>query len=57
MCNSFTNLVGAVLEGRLWDVQRFKGAHHNNVVTADKHHGAPIAGTDGTGAHPTTSVV
>jgi hypothetical protein len=55
--NSFTNLVGTVLEGRLWDVQRFKGAHTNNGVAEDKHHGAPVAGTDATGAHPTTSVV
>jgi hypothetical protein len=57
MRNSFTNLVGTVLEGRLWDMQRFKGAHNNNVIAADKHHGAPVADTHATGEHPTTSVV
>lgn len=36
----FTNLVGVVLEGRLWDIQRFKGRH---TPDADKHHTAPAA--------------
>jgi len=37
----FTNLVGQVLEGRLWDIQRFRG---NRALDANKHHAAP-AGT------------
>jgi hypothetical protein len=32
----FTNLVGQILEGRLWDLQRFKG--NNHAFDADKHH-------------------
>jgi len=30
----FTNLIGTILEGRLWDLQRFKGSHTSAV---DKH--------------------
>jgi hypothetical protein len=53
-CNSFTNLVGTLLEGRLWDVNRFKGANH--TVVEDKHVG-PTTAPATTGAHPTTSAV
>jgi len=43
----FTNLVGQVLEGRLWDIQRFKGNHasdvnKHNVVPADTHTTATV---------------
>ncbi|KAH7079947.1 hypothetical protein BKA63DRAFT_436634 [Paraphoma chrysanthemicola] len=43
----FTNLVGTVLEARLWDVQRFKGARgvRDGVVRHDKQHvGAGVPG-------------
>ncbi|KAF2033058.1 hypothetical protein EK21DRAFT_86498 [Setomelanomma holmii] len=55
----FTNLVGTVLEARLWDVQRFKGARgNNNVLVEDKHHGnVPVAGTTTAGAHHGASAV
>lgn len=36
----FTNLVGFILESRLWDVHRFNGTH---TYDADKHHAAPTA--------------
>jgi hypothetical protein len=39
----FTNLVGTLLEARLWDIQRFKGTH---AVGVEKHHGV--------GAEPAT---
>ena len=40
--DSFISLVGTLLEARLWDVQRFKGAH----AGVEKRHGvgaAPVA--------------
>jgi hypothetical protein len=52
---SFTNVVGTLLEARLWDFQRFK---HTRVAPADdreKHHGAGGAapGVDAPVAHQT----
>jgi hypothetical protein len=54
---SFTNLVGTLLEARLWDVQRFKGPHHTNTVESDKQHAAPVTSAATSGEHPTASVV
>ncbi|KAF2868843.1 hypothetical protein BDV95DRAFT_579487 [Massariosphaeria phaeospora] len=41
----FTNLVGQILEGRLWDVNRVRGTR---TVDADKHH-ATVPATTTTG--------
>jgi hypothetical protein len=54
-CVSFTNLVGTVLEARLWDVQRFKGPHHTNTVESDNV--TPATGAATSGEHPTASAV
>lgn len=43
--SSFTSLVGTLLEARLWDVQRFKGA---SAVGVEKHHGV---GAEPVGTH------
>ncbi|CAO2658043.1 Nn.00g073030.m01.CDS01 [Neocucurbitaria sp. VM-36] len=59
----FTNLVGTLLEGRLWDVQRFKGGTtHTGAFDNDKHHhharpvaaGEPTATTATATPHTTT---
>ncbi|KAF2276390.1 uncharacterized protein EI97DRAFT_458326 [Westerdykella ornata] len=49
----FTNLVGQILEGRLWDRQRFKGTH---ALDADKTHATAPATATTTTTAPTTAV-
>ncbi|KAH7394582.1 hypothetical protein BKA66DRAFT_509823 [Pyrenochaeta sp. MPI-SDFR-AT-0127] len=34
----FTNLIGTLFEGKLWDVQRFKRANDPRNLVADRHH-------------------
>ncbi|PVH91421.1 hypothetical protein DM02DRAFT_705005, partial [Periconia macrospinosa] len=38
----FTNFVGTLIEGRLWDIQRFKG--NRPTFDADTHHAAAVGG-------------
>jgi len=51
----FTNLVGTLIEGRLWDIQRFKGNH--TALGTEKHHAAPLGSAPATTAPQTTTSV
>ena len=44
-CLSFTNLVGMLLEARLWDIQRFKGTQV--AAGVEKNHGVGAVPTSG----------
>ncbi|KAH8728315.1 hypothetical protein GQ44DRAFT_757278 [Phaeosphaeriaceae sp. PMI808] len=51
----FTNLVGTVLEARLWDLQRFKGSRNTGTLVVGKHPTAPVAGAATTDTHTATT--
>jgi hypothetical protein len=51
----FTNLVGTLIEGRLWDIQRFKG--NRTALGTEKHHAAPLGSAPATTDPQTTTSV
>ncbi|KAH7394742.1 hypothetical protein BKA66DRAFT_455687 [Pyrenochaeta sp. MPI-SDFR-AT-0127] len=53
----FTNVIGTLIEGKLWDIQRFKG--NRMSFGTDTHRAAPVGGVPAaphTAPHTTTAV-